>query len=243
MSFEVGRAGSGAVFAATDWSMIAAAAQTGSATARDALVRLCSSYWFPLYAYLRRKGHSAHDAEDLLQQFFATRVLTKKVLVGVRPGAGRFRSWLLTCLSNMVSNELDRAEQRVRRQHALIDFDAAELRYCSQLADASTPDVAYDRGCITEAIERVRAELREEYAAAGRGAWFALLEGYLPGARSTRPYAEIAAHMNVEENHARSEVDKLRRWCGERLYAEIRKTVHTAAEAKQELEYLLALLE
>ncbi|HMI93721.1 MAG TPA: sigma factor, partial [Polyangiales bacterium] len=219
MSFDVGRAGSVAVFAATDWSMIAAAAQSGSSTPRDALVRLCSSYWFPLYAYLRRKGHSTHDAEDLLQQFFATRVLTRKVLIGVRPGVGRFRSWLLTCLRNMVANELERAEQRVRRKHALIDLDAAELRYNEELADASTPDTAYDRGCIAGAIERVRVALREEYDASERGAWFEQLEGYLPGARSTRPYDEIAAHMHVEDNRVRSEVNKLRRRCGERLYA------------------------
>jgi RNA polymerase sigma factor (sigma-70 family) len=237
------RAGS-AVFAATDWSLIVAAANSGSPEAQSALESLCRTYWFPLYAYLRRKGHAAADAEDLLQQFFLTRVITKRVLVDVHPGAGRFRSWLLTCLHNMVVNELQRPKlPRPAAPVAVLDAAGAEERYVRELADTTTAEAAYDRSWVLGLVERAREALRQEYRAAGRAAWFDELEGYLPGPRSARPYEAIAQRLQVTENHVRSEANKLRRKCGERLYAEIRRTVHSPAEAKQELEYLLGLLE
>jgi RNA polymerase sigma factor (sigma-70 family) len=232
-------------FAATDWSLILSAAQTGSPRAQGALEALCAAYWFPLYAYLRRKGHSTQDAEDLLQQFYLTRVLNKRILAGVRPDAGRFRSWLLTCLRNMVANELARPEFRARARTTalLLDAEVVEARYALAQLDEHSADVSYDRSWANTLIERATTALREEYGAAGRGAWFDELAGYLPGPASTRPYAELAERLGVEENHVRAEVNKLRRRCGERLYAEIRRTVQTAKEAKQELEYLLGLLE
>ena len=95
-------------FATTHWSVVLAAARTASPEAEAALENLCIAYWYPLYAYLRRSGHAPHAAEDLTQEFFASRVVTKRIFQGIQPGAGRFRSWLLTSLQNMVKNEWEK---------------------------------------------------------------------------------------------------------------------------------------
>ena len=246
------RSARAAAFAATDWSMIAAAAQTGSPEAHGAMARLCSAYRVPLYAYLRRKGHAAHDAEDLLQMFFVERVLNRRVLVNVRPGAGRFRSWLLTCLRNWVSNELALVKHQQHKACVPLELVDAESVYASGLARAPDAENAYDRAWVTALLARVRAELRDAYQARERSAWFAEIEGHLPGAGHAREYDQIAARLGEHPSRVRTEVHRLLRRCGERvyaevsgarLYAEVRRTVTSADEAKRELEYLLGLIE
>ena len=125
-----------------------AAAQTASPGAEAALEKLCAAYWYPLYAYLRRCGRAPHEAEDLTQEFFASRIVTRRVLRDLQPGAGRFRSWLLTCLQNMVRNEWEKARAVKRggtQPHLPLDFQSAEGRYVAEPSHNLTPERLYER--------------------------------------------------------------------------------------------------
>jgi RNA polymerase sigma factor (sigma-70 family) len=232
-------------FSLTDWSMVNAVCGSDADKAQRALEAVCRRYRYPLYAYLRRRGHGPEDAEDLVQQFFESRIMNKRVFEGVAPGSGRFRSWLLTCLSNMVSNERAR-QQAVRRggraKYVPLDIIDAESRYASENAAELTPETLYDRSWVATLVDGAMEELAGEYRAAGRGELFEALKGHLPGPHQARSYAEISERLNVQENNLRAEVSKLRKRCGEHMIAQIRQTVNHPAEAREELRYLMSLI-
>src|SRR5438045_2894304 len=151
-------------FATTHWSVVLAAGQTTSPQAEAALEKLCQTYWYPLYAYVRRQGHSPHDAEDLTQGFFA-RLLEKKYVGGAERARGKFRSFLLTALKHFMANEWDRqhAEKRGGFSAVInIDLAGAESRIEWELRDPSQPDVVFERQWATTLLERVMGELERE---------------------------------------------------------------------------------
>ena len=162
-------------FAPTRWSVVLRAAKPESSPqAREALATLCQTYWYPLYAYIRRRGHRPSDAEDLTQEFFS-RLLQKQYLAGIRREGGRFRSFLLAALKGFLANEWDSVHTQKRGGgQALLSFDAAaaETRYGREMANELTPDRIFERQWAQALLVQVLARLRGEYAAADKVAVF-----------------------------------------------------------------------
>jgi RNA polymerase sigma-70 factor (ECF subfamily) len=187
-------------FHTTQWSQISRACGADPLAARDALEGLCRSYRFPLYAFLRHSGHSPHDAEDLVQEFFATKIVTGDALRGVQPSEGRFRSWLLACLKNMVKN-LQKAEGRLKRGGAFervsLDFENAESLYGQTAPLASSPDELYDRAWGATLLAIAYRRVEEDYRERGHGERFLALKEFLAG--SDARSEEAARQLGVTQ--------------------------------------------
>src|SRR4051812_36151162 len=191
-------------FATTRWSVVLHAGRAGSkaSSAHDALARLCRTYWFPLYAHVRRRGFSAHDAEDLTQEFFA-RLLARQSIAQADPARGRFRAFILTGLNHFLSDEWDRARAEKRggaRALLSLDMADAEDRFAHVADPAAAPDQMFDREWALAVLRTVLAQLEAEYQAAGKTDVFAALKPTLTGARDSQPYAELAAQLGRNEN-------------------------------------------
>jgi RNA polymerase sigma-70 factor (ECF subfamily) len=236
---------SGARFASTHWSVVLAAARSASPEAQTALEKLCRAYWYPLYAYLRRKGHSPHQAEDLTQEFFCNRVISRRIFQGLEPGVGRFRSWLLTCLQHMVVNEHEREQAQKRgggAEHLSLDFKDAEGRFVAEPSHLLTPEKIYDRTWAMTLLGRALDLVAEKYKADGDESFFMQLQQYLPGQHSNRPYAEVAATVGKSEAAIKMAVSRLRQEYGRILRQEISRTVNSPTEVDEELRYLMEVL-
>jgi RNA polymerase sigma factor (sigma-70 family) len=232
----------GAAFATTHWSVVLAA---GKITGGDeALAKLCQSYWYPLYAYVRRQGHEAPDAQDLTQEFFA-RLLAKNYLADVQRERGRFRSFLLASLKHFLANEWDkaRAQKRGGGQEAVpIDTQSAETRYGVDPAHDATPDRDFDRRWAMALLDQVLANLRAEFVADGKQKLFEALKVTLTGDRSSVPYGEIATQLGMSEGAVKVAVHRLRQRYREQLRAEIAHTVAASQDVEEELRHLFAAL-
>src|SRR5215831_10968421 len=170
-------------FHTTHWTVVLGARSGNGPAAAEALASLCSTYWYPLYAFIRRSGFNRHDAEDLTQSFFFS-FLKRDSLTNVSPLAGKFRSYLLTCLKHFLSNERRRNEAQRRGagvQPIPLNGDAAETRYQTEPTDNVTPDVLFERRWAYTVLDHVLEELRQEYVQRDKGALFNDLRGLLPG--------------------------------------------------------------
>ncbi len=233
-----------AQFNTTHWSVVLAAGQTDSVETSQALQTLCRAYWYPLYCYVRRAGHTPEDAQDLTQEFFA-RLLEKNYFALASRERGRFRSFLLTSLRNFLTNEYHRSTRLKRRgTQPMISFDTAdaENRYVVEPIDTATPETLYEQRWALALLENALARLRDEYAAHGRGPMFDLLKAYVWGERNAASYADIAAQLDLTEEAVKKAVQRLRRRYRDMLRTEIAHTVTTAAEVEEELQHLVRLL-
>lgn len=231
-------------FATTRWSQVLAAGRGHSEDSREALSRLCESYWYPLYSYVRRWGFDADQAQDLTQEFFA-RLLEKHYLRAADPARGRFRSFLLASLKHFLSNERDRTSAVKRGGRATVlplEFENAEGRYSREPPDTDTPETLYERRWATALLERTLARLKAEFDAAGKGAAFASLEGYLTGEQETPPYADLGARLGMSEGAVKVAVHRLRRRFGALLREEIAETVSDAGHVDDEIRELFRAL-
>ncbi len=231
-------------FATTRWSQVIAAGQAQTAASREALASLCESYWYPLYAYVRRWGHGPDDAQDLTQEFFA-RLLEKRYLRDADPARGRFRSFLLASLKHFLSNERDKASAVKRGGRATIvplEIETAEGMYRLEPPDAETPEKVFERRWALTLLQRTLARLRDEFTAGGRREMFARLEGYLTGERETVPYAQLAAELGMTEGAVKVAVHRLRRRFGALLRDEIGETVSDPAQVDDEVRELFRIL-
>ena len=231
-------------FLTTHWSVVLAAGRSGSTRARGALEKLCQTYWYPLYAFVRRLGHGPHDAEDLVQAFFA-QCLEKDYLRAADRARGRFRSFLLMALKRFLANEWDAARARKRGGGALpISLEALtpEQRYALEPAERFGPDRLFERRWALTLLEKVLARLREEQVAAGRSAMFELLKESLTARGRAAPYAELAARLGTSEGAVKVAVHRLRQRYRELLEAEIANTVASPEEVAEERRYLLSVL-
>lgn len=231
-------------FDSTHWTVVLAAAQTQSSEAQKALAALCDVYWPPLYCYLRRKGFGPHDAEDLTQQFFEQRVVTKLVLKGIDPSLGKFRTWLLTSLQNFLHNE--RARQNAQKRggqavHLSIHAQDGEGRYLAEPACNGEPEQYYDRIWGMRLLEQALGRLHNSFEEKGELSLYRELARFLPGAEQP-PYDETAAKLGMTEAALKMRVSRLRQDLGRLLTAEVKRTVSSPAEAKDELRYLLTVL-
>ena len=212
--------------------------------AHDALARLCRTYWFPLYAHVRRRGFSAHDAEDLTQEFF-TRLLARQSIARADPARGRFRSFMLTALNHFLADEWDRARAEKRggtRELISLDMADAEDRFAQVTDPAASPDRIFDREWGLAVLRTVLARLEGEYGKAGKADLFALLKPTLTGTRDSQPYAELAVQLGRNENAVKVTVHRLRQRYRALLQAEIADTVASEDDAKAEMRALLLAL-
>jgi len=212
-----------------------------SPKARDALSSLCAAYWYPLYAYVRRQGHSAHDAQDLTQEFFA-RLLDRGGVGGVAPDLGRFRTWLLAALQHFLINEWHRARAQKRGGGALhlsMDDDA-EARYLREPADPLTAEKLFDRRWALTLLDRVLTRLGAEMAETGKTAHFEALKFCLSGGK--RAYADVASTLGMTEGAVKVAVHRLRERYRALIRAEILETVADPGEVEAELRDLFAAL-
>ncbi len=233
-----------AQFHTTHWSLIVRAAEQGGETAKTALADLCQAYWYPLYAFLRRKGHSADDAADLTQGFFAT-LLEKGYLADADPERGRFRSFLLTAISRFASKERDRAAAQKRGGGTTtlsLDFHEAERRYQHEPPDNWTPERIFERRWAVTLLDRTLAHLREDHEAAGKLPLFEALKGFLTADSAPGPLRQVAEQLSMTEGAAKVAVHRLRQKYRELLRAEIAQTVGAAEDVEDELSVLVSAL-
>jgi RNA polymerase sigma-70 factor (ECF subfamily) len=208
--------------------------------ARKALEKLCRTYWYPIYACVRRRGHSPADAQDLTQAFFL-RLLERQSLANANPGLGRFRSFLVGALNHFLIDEWKKARTQRRggdRQILSLDWAAAEERFDLEPADNATPDKAFDRNWATALLGEVLKQLEAEYARDGKLDVFQALKQTLTGARESQPYAGLAKQLGMAEGAVRVGVHRLRKRYRALLEVEIANTVSSRDEVKQELVHL-----
>ena len=229
-------------FATTHWSVVLAAGHRSSSNSDQALAELCRTYWYPLYAYVRRRVEDAHEAQDLTQEFFA-RLLEKEYLKDVDPERGKFRSFLLAAMRHFLSKERDRARAQKRgggRAPISLDFQAAEDRYRLEPADALTPERLYQRRWALTLLDQVVARLQQELAAAGKPALFERLKVFLTSKQDSPPYRRVADQLGMTEGAVRVAVHRLRRRYRELLKEQIAQTVGSPEEVDDELRELFA---
>jgi RNA polymerase sigma-70 factor (ECF subfamily) len=234
----------GAVFATTHWTAVLAAGRGGSHQADLALEELCRTYWYPLYAYVRRQGNSREDAEDLTQGFFA-RLLEKNYLEGVTSDKGKFRAFLLIAVKRFLANEWDRANRQKRGGGILplsLDWQDADTRYQIDPADNLSPDKLYDRAWALVVLERVITRLRDESADDGKNELYEQLKPFLMMGKGEHPYAKAAEDLKMTEGAVRVAVHRLRHRYRELLRQEITQTLSDPSHAEEEMQALFSAL-
>jgi RNA polymerase sigma-70 factor (ECF subfamily) len=235
-------AGASREFTTTHWSVVLAAGQSTDAQASEAVEQLCRTYWFPLYAYVRRRGYSPEDGQDLTQEFFA-RLLSTHALGSVHPVKGRFRSFLLASLNHFLANEWDKARALKRGAgQPLISLDMAETRYRMEPSESMSADRIFERQWALALLAQVAAHLRDDYHAAGKGPLFDALQIYLSGDKGLPPYRETAEKLGLSLDALKKAVERLRQRYGELLRQESAHTVSDPGEVDEEIRYLRTVL-
>ena len=236
--------GAAAEFPATHWTVVLSAGQSESARSEEALTVLCRAYWYPLYAYLRRQGQTSHDAQDAVQSFFE-HLLANHRLAQVHPAKGKFRSFLLASLRNFLADE--RRKQATRKRGGdvrviSLDAETAEERYRNEPVERQDPEKIYERRWALTVLERVLAQLKADYAEAGKAERFAQLEPFLLGEKAEVSYAEIGRRLDMSEGAVKMAVQRLRQRSRQLFRAEIAHTVATEGEIEDEVRHLLAVM-
>lgn len=231
------------IFATTHWTMVLAAGGEPTPQAEQALADLCQTYWYPLYAYARRRGYSKPDAEDLTQGFLA-RLLRHGSLSGMCRERGRFRAFLLASMKHFIADEWDRASagKRDARRTVALDVETAEGRYLAEPADPLTPERLFERQWALTLLAAAVQRLRQDYEALGQASLFMELRFALTGERSAVPYADLAVRLGMTPEAVRVAVHRLRQRYRHVLRAEIAHTVTDEAEISAELDDLRRVL-
>jgi RNA polymerase sigma-70 factor (ECF subfamily) len=235
---------SAAVFATTHWSVVLAAGQSGSQAQAAALEKLCRAYWYPLYAYIRRRGHGPEDAQDLTQEFFL-RLIEKNWLGRVTTEGARFRSYLLTMAKAFLANAHDRA-QAVKRGGGLsfvsLDADEAEQRFSSEPATTETPERIFERRWALAVLDEALQRLRAAAEAAGRLEQFQRLHPFLSREPADGEYDQLAAELGTSAGALGVAVHRLRQRYRETLRETVADTLSDPREVDVEMRHVLAAL-
>lgn len=231
-------------FPTTDWGLVVSAASADVRRSREPLAALCEIYWYPIYAYIRRKGYPADQAQDLTQEFFA-RVLERHVFADADPGRGRFRSFLRTVCAHYLANR--REEQQARKRgggKALLSIDGsdAESRYAREPAHELTAERIFDRTWALTVLARVLDQLRWEYAESGRAAILEALGDILTADPQAASHAQIAERLGMTEGAVRVALHRLRRRYGVLLRQVIGATVDDPGAVDEEIRALFVAL-
>jgi len=229
-------------FPTTRWTLVVAAADPQGKDARSVLVSLCEGYWYPLYAYVRRRSYPPDQAQDLTQEFFI-RVLEGRYLDRADPEKGRFRAFLLTSMKFFLADEADRnrAQKRGGGTVLSLEFSSGEDRYQREPAHDETPEWIFERRWALSVLDRVVEKLRNEFVHHGRPEHFERLKVFLLG-QSDAPYAALAREMNTSEGALKVAIHRLRKRYRELFRQEIADTVADPAEVESELRFLATVL-
>jgi len=235
---------SAARFSTTCWNVVAHAGKQDSPESRQALAELCQAYWYPVYAYLRRRGHKSHQAEYLAQGFF-TDLLGRDFLKGVDPSKGRFRSFLLAALGHFLSNQRDR-DERLKRggkiPHLSLNFQDAERCYLREPAHVETPERLFERRWALTLLERVLDQLERAVSDENKGLLFERLKPSLMAEIDAGTYAEIGAELGMAEGTVRVAVHRLRKRFRVLLQEEIARTISDPGDLQEEINELFLAL-
>ena len=231
-------------FATTHWSVVLAAGDSASPQHREALETLCRTYWYPLYAFLRRRGHDKHQAEDYTQGFFA-RTLERHGLRLADPACGKFRSFLLVSLKNFLADERKHARVQKRgggKKVLSLDIDIAEKRYVKEPAHCLSPERLFEKSWALTVLKQAMNRLKSESKTADKHRLFDNLKIYLTMDADAVPYKEAAAQLDMTEGAVKVIVLRLRRRYRELVRDEIARTVATEAQIDEEIRDLFAAL-
>ncbi len=237
-------AGASPLFATTRWTVVLAARDKALPQSEEALESLCRTYWYPLYAFVRRLGHQRADAQDLTQEFFA-RLLAKEWLAGADREKGRFRTFLIVALKRFLANEWDRVHREKRGGHAphfSLDTELAEARYQAEPARELPADRIYERRWALTLLENTMNRLREEFGQAGKASEFERLKVFLTADKSAIACADVARDLGLSEGATRVAVHRLRRRFREIFREEVAHTVAACEDVEEELRHLLSAL-
>jgi RNA polymerase sigma factor (sigma-70 family) len=228
----------------TRWSVVIAGGDRATPDARDALAQLCSAYWYPIYAYVRRQGHHANEAQDLTQSFFA-RLLEKHVVEDARRERGRFRSFLLGALKHFLANEWRREHAEKRGGNVTItsfNVGMAETRYVREPSHARTAEEIYERRWALTLLENVLRELESDMAKEGKSRLFDQLKVCLTGDAAAPSYAQVGTALEMSEGAVKVAVHRLRQRYKTLLRAHIAETVADESEVDAEIAALFSAL-
>jgi RNA polymerase sigma factor (sigma-70 family) len=227
-------------FHTTRWTVVVAAGCRQTPQSDVALEELCRSYWFPLYAYVRRRGYLKEDAEDLTQAFFAA-FLEKNYLDGLSAERGRFRAFLLAALKHFLANEWDKSQRQKRggaTRHLSLDWQSADTQFQVAAAAALSPDKVFDREWAIALLGKVIERLGSECADDGRTREFETLKVFLTAGKGALPHAAAASALGVDEGAVRVAVHRLRKRYRELLRDEIAQTLAETSQVDEELRAL-----
>ncbi len=235
----------GGQFMTTRWSVVLVAGRRSSPDSRQALEALCRAYWYPLYAYVRRRVADVNESQDLTQAFFAE-LLAKNYVGAAKVERGRFRAFLLTALKHFLSKEWQKAKTQKRggdRVCIPLDFETVDSQYIVELAAGLTPEQIYDREWAIALLNRTMQRLEIEFAETRKQPQFEELKGFLIGQHKGATYAETAAKLGMTEAAVKMSAHRMRRRYRDLLRAEIRETVSGPDEIEDEISKLFATLE
>ncbi len=232
------------MFETTHWSVVLTAAEGKSSDARSALAELCRCYWPPLYGFIRRRGYSVEEAQDLTQGFFAE-LIEKNYVAQADQELGRFRTFLLAALKHHISHERERRSARKRGGGRVIfslDFASAEKEYACEPATDITPEHLFERRWALTVLRKALENLERQYCEAGRSEEFARYRPFLTGDNESTSYARLAADTGGTEGAIRVAVHRLRQRFRRSLKAEVAQTVRSESDAEDELNQLFVVL-
>jgi RNA polymerase sigma factor (sigma-70 family) len=230
----------GDIFATTHWTVVLAAGRGSTPQSAHALEELCRAYWFPLYVYVRRRGHSKADAEDLTQAFFA-KLLEKNDFAGLNSERGRFRAFLLASLKHFLANEWDKSQRQKRgggSPHLSLDWQTADTKFQIAATNEPAPDQAFDREWALTLLARVIGRLQQENETAGRGRQFTQLKIFLTPGKDESSYRAAAQNLDLDETAVRVAVHRLRKRYRQLLRDEISQTLSDPADLDEEMRAL-----
>jgi RNA polymerase sigma-70 factor (ECF subfamily) len=232
------------VFHTTHWSVVLAAGEEGSEQASAALSRLCQTYWFPVYAFIRKRGHSPEQAQDFTQEFFAT-FLEKNYVARAARDRGRFRVFLMASVQNFLHNQHDKAQAQKRgggQTLLSLDYELAEERYRVEPAEESDPAKIFEQQWTAMLLESVLNRLRDEFSAEGRVGLFEDLQAHLWGDAESIPYAQLGQKCGLKESSIKTIAHRLRQRYREMLREEIAQTVAMPGEVDDEIRHLMRVV-
>ncbi|MDZ4401672.1 sigma factor [Prosthecobacter sp.] len=232
-------------FPTTRWTLIRRAQKGGETEAARAMEEICRQYWYPIYAFARRGGFSAADAEDLTQTFFQ-RLIASETIQAARQEKGHLRTFMLALLKRVIANYFRHAsaEKRGGSPAATLSLDDenAEDRYIREPADIHDPDLLFDRTWAQGVLDAAEKKLRQDFAKADNLDSFTQLREFLPLGDNATPYAAVAKKLGIAETALRLQIHRMRKRYGKLIEEEIAQTVHEPAEIKAELAHLMAAI-
>jgi RNA polymerase sigma factor (sigma-70 family) len=232
-------------FATTQWSVVLAAGGSDNSDGRDALAQLCESYWYPLYAYVRRRVNNVDDAQDLTQGFFAY-LLDKQTIAKADCDRGRFRAFLLTALKNFLTNEAEKARTEKRgggRPVLSLDFDSGESRYSIEPFHQLTPECIFERGWVLALLKQVLDRLQLELIEAGKAKHFELLKDTLTEEANADDYERSAQALGMTSAAVKQTAYRMRKRYRQLFREEVAQTVAHENEIEDEIGHLLQALD